>query len=227
MSGCTNPELGALLHAFEIGALSKQDAERFEDHLLECDFCFNEAKEFGPSADLMRRSTKFRDIAVSPKDNAERPAQLLRRFWRYLWPDAPLAFRPGLSYLLVLLVLVPAYYGLRHSSDADIRPVQTMTLLSDRSTDEAAFRISHKGDGVISFYFDGAILDSAYEIIVEDESGTEIFRHESFGHFDMYGRGELLFPHVRMKPKRYRLLITGPRQEFPPGTQEYWFRIVD
>lgn len=48
ISACTNPELGSLLHGYELSTLSESDAVRFEDHLVECGYCVQQLS--APSA---------------------------------------------------------------------------------------------------------------------------------------------------------------------------------
>ncbi|MDZ7290862.1 MAG: tetratricopeptide repeat protein [candidate division KSB1 bacterium] len=45
---CTNPEIGKLIFMYELKLLSDEERERFEDHLLACEHCFDELWRFSP-----------------------------------------------------------------------------------------------------------------------------------------------------------------------------------
>ena len=46
MSGCTDKNIGKELDRYLLKMLSEEDVERFERHLLECDFCASEVENF-------------------------------------------------------------------------------------------------------------------------------------------------------------------------------------
>jgi tetratricopeptide (TPR) repeat protein len=50
---CCAPELGALLFEYELGTLSDTDRQKFERHLMECDFCLYEAAEYRQLSDAL------------------------------------------------------------------------------------------------------------------------------------------------------------------------------
>jgi hypothetical protein len=47
---CKNPEIGRLIAHYETGQLDEADRNRFEEHLLECDFCSQEVERMFPVA---------------------------------------------------------------------------------------------------------------------------------------------------------------------------------
>ncbi|MCX6601837.1 MAG: hypothetical protein NT025_09815 [bacterium] len=50
VSNCKNPEIGKLIAHYEAGQLDDADRNRFEEHLLECDFCVEEVERMYPVA---------------------------------------------------------------------------------------------------------------------------------------------------------------------------------
>jgi len=48
MTKCTNKELGQLLIEYEAGILSEEQCDRFEEHVMECDFCRRELETLQP-----------------------------------------------------------------------------------------------------------------------------------------------------------------------------------
>ncbi len=45
MGECIDKEIGKLLHAYELGQLNDQEIELFEEHLMECNYCYDEARK--------------------------------------------------------------------------------------------------------------------------------------------------------------------------------------
>ena len=225
MKDCTDKNLGNLLHAYEIGILSEQECEQFETHLLGCEHCHRMLESFEERASLLATSEKVKEVvgeSVRRKVTAE---PFITRLRNLIWPKAPLMLRPAVAYLLVLLMIIPAYQGLMIFSDEQIRPVQTVRLLPGRSTEENALKVSSGNDGLLSFVFRGAIAGESYRVIIFAEDGEVIYRDDAFSTFDEYETGRLLLPLVRLAPGVYRLVITDPRADAPIGTREYVFRI--
>jgi len=54
VSGCIDPRIGGMLHAYELGQLSKEDFELFSVHLLECEHCFNEVATSDTASEIVR-----------------------------------------------------------------------------------------------------------------------------------------------------------------------------
>ena len=226
MSKCKDPKLGALLHAYELNALSQEDTERVEIHLLGCEHCFNQLSNFELQASLLSSSDEVKELITgAAREEYPQSESLLKRLWRYIWPETPFLFKPALAYLLILLMILPAYHGLKRLTNDRIRSVQTISLFPDRSPDEDVFKVGVGGDGLLRFVFRGAIAGQAYELTIESEDGAVIFRDSAFDRFDEYGAGQLLLPLARMKPGSYRMVIADPRVEAALNGQEYSFRI--
>ena len=62
MSKCKDPKLGALLHAYELNALSQEDTERVEIHLLGCEHCFHQLSNFELEASLLSSSDEVKEL---------------------------------------------------------------------------------------------------------------------------------------------------------------------
>jgi hypothetical protein len=227
MSKCEDTDLGRLLHAYELGGLSEEDAESFEIHLLECEHCFGELKAFEEAAALLCSDQEVAELVGQNALGTEgSPGSVLERLWHHLWPDAPLVFKPILAYLLVLLLILPAYWGLRRSPVVGINPPQVMTLLPEKSPAEGKFQAGTDRDGELRFEFRDAIVNQSYLVLIESENGENIYRNRDFNTFDDYGWGELIIPHARMSPGYYKLTIAGPRKGLGRDTSYYYFRVV-
>jgi len=230
MSKCTNSDIGALLHAYELNALSEENTECFETHLLECKHCFEQLKSFEREANLLVSDQKVKElIRKSVVEESQESESFLKKLWRFIWPDTLLIFKPALAYLLILILIFPTYYGLRKVAETEtgteIRPVQIINLTPFRSAGEGVFKISLGKDGLISFVFEGAVVGKSYQVLIKSEDDRVIFQDDVFNTFDEYANGRLLLPLAKMKPGDYRLTITDPQADAPLNKREYTFRI--
>lgn len=90
---CVEPELGALLFPYELGTLSEEDSERFEDHLFKCDACreeFQRGQQFLQDAALHRPELArlIEQSAVTVEDSKQhtgrtKPRRVVLGDWRY------------------------------------------------------------------------------------------------------------------------------------------------
>jgi hypothetical protein len=227
MPKCTEPEVGALLHAYELHGLSEEDTKRFELHMMKCDYCFNAANAFQRTADCIIADPDVRAIIEEGAGRSQEMKSPMTKYLRYLWPETPLVLRPALIYLVIALMIVPAYWGLRTLRFNNIRTVQTVELFPDRSTGEGIFRLHAGSDGLICFVYRDAAPGETYHLLIETSEGEVVFSDDSFHTFDEYGVGHLIVPLSEMKPSVYHLKITNPRAEPPFNTQEYRFKIEE
>jgi len=221
---CKDPEIGALLHAYEIGALPEEDVERFEKHLLGCEFCFAEVSRFASRAELLRSDPQVQNelTGLAPEPRPAPP--WAARLWRRLWPEGPIAFKPAVAYFLVMLLAYPAYLGFRQP-DEGIRELQSITLLQTRSTTMPSLKLSSESDAIVAFHFDGAKPRQAYRVELSNSDGTVIIRDDAFRAFDDLEIGRLLLPRRLMETGTYHLTINDPNDTSALGQQEYQFGI--
>jgi hypothetical protein len=62
---CTDRNIGKLIASYELGLLSEEERHRFENHLLECEECFQSLYDTAPIANLMR------DGKLAPSEKVE------------------------------------------------------------------------------------------------------------------------------------------------------------
>ncbi|TKJ36566.1 hypothetical protein CEE37_14900 [candidate division LCP-89 bacterium B3_LCP] len=74
MKQCIDAELGRLIALYELGQLSDDERDRFEEHLLKCDFCLGEIEEkmpvisaFQEHKDEIREELKRESIEYKPQ----------------------------------------------------------------------------------------------------------------------------------------------------------------
>lgn len=227
MSDCIDKGLGKLLHAYELHALSEQDVERFEMHLMHCEYCFSRVAEFSEYAEAIRSGESVKEAVGRTSEESS-----LNIIWQYLWPRVPFPFKPGVVYVLLLLLVAPAYYGFKYLSakNESLRPVQVIRLMANRNATDNTLRIGSGLDGIISFGYPAIVAGKSYQIVITADGGAEIARYDNFNNFNEFGMGELIVPLAEMKKMgagNYRLLLTDPNADSLPKTVEHRFRIVE
>ncbi len=224
--GCIDPTVGTMLHAYELGALSTDDTEVFELHLLTCEHCFAEVQRFHPDADALRYDPDIREDVQQEVGRAPMQEAGGSRLKRLVWPKVPLPFRPAFTFVLILLLLYPAYLGLRPKVEPVVRSVQSVLLVPNRSVGYPKCSVSEGTDVAVSFIYDGAIQDDKYVIeIIHLESGNRHWTGTYTG-FDSYGRGEIVLSGDHLSLGLYRLSIADPRISDREGRQEYLFELT-
>jgi tetratricopeptide (TPR) repeat protein len=89
MSGCTNKEIAQLLHGYELGLLSEDERRQVEQHIIECEHCFNELQATEEASRLMKFDSETRDQLrelSTPQEKATRSWVSRQRFWRIAMP---------------------------------------------------------------------------------------------------------------------------------------------
>ena len=85
MNGCTNHNSGIFLHAYELGALSEQESQRFEMHLLECKYCFDQFNDFTRISALVANDISLRSLIAEVTRFMPLPESKIGNLWTSLW----------------------------------------------------------------------------------------------------------------------------------------------
>lgn len=106
---CTDSETGKLIGAYELGLLSKDERLLFEDHLLECQYCFQSLYRTAPLANLMRKGNAAPEEEVELFQGADKDANIKSRpkrrpphHFRRTWISAV----AGIAAVAVMAVLI-------------------------------------------------------------------------------------------------------------------------
>jgi hypothetical protein len=222
---CTEPGIGRLLHAYELGILSEDDQIRYERHLLACESCSAKVQRLLEVGRLLR-STGLTELAATAGAPDEGPPESrLASIWRYIWPKAPVPFRPALLFLILLILAYPAARGLFSPLQQRIERVQSISLFPNRSQQIEAVKLEDHFDVLMTFVYDECLPGHGYEIVIAHESGEVLYRQTGYRGFDEFGTGRLLIPSELLKDGRYRVIVTDPERD-SSGIQEYRFSVV-
>jgi len=113
---CTDKRFRDMIHAYELHMLTEDERREFELHLLDCDSCMEEVKQFGETVREMRRSAEVRDSVreMAEIKSAEKSGFLHRLGdWKTIAP-------PALVMVAIILVLVlkPWHLEIKTSKEA-------------------------------------------------------------------------------------------------------------
>ena len=227
MPKCTNEGIGRLLHAYEINILSEPEREQFEIHLMECEYCHDLLLVFERHAELLTSSDKVRSVLAEVDTSATRGESLIGRIARWLWPETPFLFKPAVAYLLVLLLIVPAYIGMSRHATRTIGEFQQSIYLSPNRSVSTNLRIGEDDNALLTFRFEGSVPGRPYRVLIESEDGDIIYLNDQFSGFDEREIGILSLELTEMNPGKYRLIIDDPHSDTSVANQEYFFYIEE
>lgn len=226
MRPCIDKEIGQLLPAYELGALSEGDEDLFEIHLMQCEHCFNEVSSFQRQTGVLRDSGRVRGAMVQPADPSQ-PSNLMTTLLGHLWPDARLLFRPAVSILLVILLALPAYLGIRGlvKSRPGVRPAQMIRLLPNRANGNRTLSVRSGDDAVISFGLPEYVPGASYSVSIVDGEGEAVIQLDSFDLIDDRGMGQIIIPHELIRPGSYQLTVLRSSPTTTDGEYVYSFEV--
>ncbi len=223
---CTDPAIGALLHAYELDALPEPEAEQFETHLLTCQHCYNEVVRFSKESNLLRFDDMVHRLASrgAAGSGESHDVSAAARLKSYFWPDAPLFLRPAFVVTLLLLMIYPAFVGIRSLSEQKVRTLEAIDLFPSRSSSDA-FQISDDRDVVISFVYPDYETRHNYALRLEGENGRVLYLNDAFSELDSFGAGKLLVPGSQLRPGSYELSIADSAGDRLNRKQIYRFTV--
>ena len=87
MRKCSDPEIGQKIGLYEFDCLSHEEKEKFEQHLLECDACFQELYEFSPAVEVIQENiNEFRKAVKIKKPVFEKVRLMVSSFFGDIYP---------------------------------------------------------------------------------------------------------------------------------------------
>lgn len=194
MESCTDEPIGALRIQYELGQLNDADRERFEKHLLDCNFCFGELSETAPwMAILQEKRVEIREnlrrdgltfesqkalylqslpVSTGPKVKIE--SQWIRWLRRWTTKPKPVIFLPVSAAILAGLILLIFHPSPEPSSPyfswLQFEPIPyEPSVVRDGSNDEAEIKFQEG----IKLYLRGDYRDAEKELEAAVDSAPE------------------------------------------------------
>jgi hypothetical protein len=104
---CADKNIGELIGSYELGLLSDEEKRQFENHLLECEYCFQNLLDAAPITDLIRENKLAPSQNIKFRDDKEKSSV---RFFRKKWAFAAAS---------VLALMIIAYVFVRIQKPED------------------------------------------------------------------------------------------------------------
>lgn len=228
MSKCIDPKLGVLLHGYELKLLSEDETKRFELHLMKCEHCLDRLRSFERNMEMLTSAgevTKLIDEATEMK----RPdrVSVLRKLWRYVWPDTPLILKPALPYLLILLLIIPAYYGMvMLSKKGNVKTENILLAGGTRSSTPAealTIEVESQTQYILEVPLEKQIRGDTLGLTIEETDGTLVWQQEMIIAPEADRRVCFTLPQSKLRTGIYRLVIYDYRTD---KDQPRYLRIV-
>jgi hypothetical protein len=216
MNRCTDPAYHHMLHAWELGMLSKDDRQGFEMHLLQCDACASEADQFFKASRLLRNDPDFRpsedELPMDRLSGDSKPGTFRRDVTRVL-----------LAVAAVLILAVPVYLWMGSPSQ-ESAPVQQLKLVPIRGGGENAVRREVGGTVEIRFYVEGASAALPCRVKVSTQHGLSVYTNNKFSDFSSSGTGVFVLRVDDLETGQYTLTVS-PAGDSLNILQTYNFRV--
>lgn len=215
MSGCTNPQLGRLLHDFELELLSPEDRHRFELHLYDCAHCLHQAREFMSVSRILKYDPDahaiVKDLAGESDDVKQgRSRKQFSPFTKLL-----------IAAVIVVVLAIPAYRYWLQPDQTAVR--QTLELLPARAGGSDVIYLEKGGDVEISFYV-AEYFQGRVDLIISSIAGDTLINTPGFSDFNDNGLGSITLP-ISMFSDSHYLLNIKPDPETGVEGRIYMFRV--
>jgi len=223
MDKCTDPDIGRLIHAYELNGLSAEERELFEVHLLDCEYCFKEVRQMEVVSDLLNADADVKYAFGEAKTDLSLKTSFWSRLKSMFFPDTSWYAKPALVYFALLLLVYPAYRGIFVDGKRPIESATSISLIPDRSV-ETVYG-STDNDIVLNIVYPEFESGADYSLSIVSESDDTIFWDQKFNGFDSYGTAVLLIPEGRLEPGVYSVTIKGVRGLSGIAERKYSFLI--
>jgi hypothetical protein len=204
---CIDKRFEKMLYAYELGMLSPEDTLALEQHLYECDHCYQNAREFMDAADLLRRSSRVKSEIKRAAHSGVR-----RTVSRFLLAVAAMVV---VAIPIYKLVVVPDQPGV----------VQTLFLTSMRDNSPAALNLDRGGTADIRFVLDGANQTDTHSVEIAARHGETVYVDAEFSGFNEFGQGVITLPVATFQHGYYVLTITDVVRGDTLRLAQYPFRV--
>ena len=196
---CNDPTKGSMLHAWEIGALTEEDAEQFEEHLLKCRSCFDKVLHFSASVDLMRKDRSIRKEIDRSVDGVIKHGTSAWKVRQHLWPVV--------AFTLIALLLYPAWVGLERLDGPQIRAVEVIDLVPTRSASSPIDMPTLGKDFLLNISFDTDAAGKDFVIFIINAEGDTLYQEDVRSGTDSTATEAVLVPYEALSEGGCRVIL--------------------
>ena len=209
MKDCTNKRLRQKLFAYELVMLDDEERRELEEHLYECDTCYNDVEQFAGWAEYLRDEKQVRDSVLAGEHQHDKRNK------------KPIITRLLITVAAVLILSVPTYFYLFQPPDIDV--TQRINLTPMRDLGSHVIDLGLGGVVEIAFVAEEARRGADYRVTITARDRTVIYQ-ETFSDFSESRQGVLVFPVETFKAGFYSLAVIDPSGSPPVTIAEYTFR---
>jgi hypothetical protein len=195
-----------MLHAYELGALSEEEERKIEVHFIECRHCFAELKRYAERAEFLSRDEEAKTLIAEIVADRRETRSPLRRLAAYLWPSAPIIFRPALLYTALAVAVLLLVYSTERYSPAQ-EALQSIELPAIRLPEAPKLE---KQDGWAALVIESPFTDQGERcaITIAGPDKSVIYQNSAYrGFTGDQDLGVIFLNLTDLKRGRYRLTI--------------------
>lgn len=215
MSACIDTVLGQMIHNYELGLLSEKEREKFEIHLLECDYCRALAGEFLDVSRILKQDPDVQAVVddIMKDEDAEEMNSTKK---------SSNITRLLLTAAAVLVIALPLYKFVFHSDSSGIN--QTIVLSPVRSEVGTAIDLEKGGDVTINFFVADDYAGPA-NLVISMVGRDTILIVQDFTDFNEHGMGSITIPVNNFSKGHYMLDINSDTGSDIHINRQYMFRV--
>ncbi|UCC44870.1 MAG: hypothetical protein JSU65_02790 [Candidatus Zixiibacteriota bacterium] len=201
MSGCTNAELGLLLHDYELDLAQPDEKQRFEMHLYECDYCLGQVRDFQEVTRIMMAGPDteaiIEEIGTDTEESSDQASSpfKLTNVTKYL-----------LAAVLALTIAIPSYF--LFSPGEMPAPSQKIVLLPVRTLEQPTVDLSKGGVVEIAFASEEFTAVETVDIRLLSRDLDTLFVQLDFKDFTPTGMGSVIVETDILSPGRHQLEVS-------------------
>jgi hypothetical protein len=215
MSDCTNPEVGRMLHDYELHLLSVEDERIFELHIFECEHCREQLRTFSDVSRIIRHDPDARALIDSVgREQADVESSASKK-----------KFSPYLKLLVAAIIIIVAIVAIRQAwwLPREMAAVQNLEFLPSRTGGGDILNLDNGGQAKITFFVAEGFQGKA-DIIVASIDGDTVLNRTGFSEFSKKGLGTIELPVDEFAIGHYVLTIRWI-SDTAIQNQTYFFRV--
>jgi hypothetical protein len=216
---CNDPAVGSMLHAYEICALTDEDAEKFEVHLLKCRSCFDKVLRFSASADLLRKDRSIRKEVERAMGGVTKHGTFGQKVRQHFWSVVAVT--------IIAMLLYPAWVGLKRFDGPKIRAIEVIPLVPTRTASSPINQPTVGNDFLLNISFDTDAAGKDFVVLILNAESDTLYMGDVRSETDSTATEAVLVPYETLSQGGYRIILmdtVGGRRIVQDGYSLDWRR---
>ena len=160
---------------------------------MECDYCHEELKALRREAPYLSSNEEVLALAAQHITAGNADKSFSRRLWEYLWPQVPLLFRPAISYLAVLALVLVGPWIARLTMQPTASPAAPMVALSAHRGANHVEELSKEAGRSynVGFHVPRTEANLIYSVVIRRVGGETVKRFDQFTEYSSDGNASV------------------------------------